>query len=69
MHKAEQYQPFAGGYVSEFEQFMQDFTERHPQVTEDQRRGWSIWWDKKLDLDELEKQRQDSVPEKPYHYE
>lgn len=69
MHKAEQYHPFAGGYVSEFEQFMQDFTERYPEVTEDQRRGWYIWWDKKLDLDELEKQRKDRVPEKPYHYE
>lgn len=56
-------------YVSEFEQFLHGYLERHPEVQEDQRRGWYVWWDHHLDLDELDKQRRDSVPVKPYHYE
>lgn len=69
MNKAEQYRPFAGGYVSEFDQFLQDFIEQHPGLGESQQRGWYILWDKKVDLEDLEKQRSDSVPEKPYHYD
>lgn len=65
----QKYRPFAGGYVSEFEQFMGQYLARRPQVIEDRQRGWYIWWDHRVDLDELDKQRQSSVPEKPYHYE
>ena len=63
------YRPFAGGYVSEFEQFMQGYLASHPEAERERRRGWNIWWDHRVDLDELDKQRADSVPEKPYHYE
>ena len=56
-------------YVSEFENFLNGYLERHPDVKEDQQRGWYIWWDHRVDLDELDKQRRDSVPVKPYHYE
>jgi hypothetical protein len=65
----QQYRPFAGGYVSEFEQMMEQFLARHPGVEEDRRRGWYIWWDHRVDLDALDKQRDDAVPVKPYHYE
>ncbi len=67
--KPEQYRPFAGGYVSEFDQFLDGFLDRHPDVEEDRQRGWYIWWDHRVDLDELDKQRKDSVPVKPYSYE
>ena len=56
-------------YVSDFSKFMGEFLKRHPDVVEDQQRGWYIWWDHRLDLDELDKQRASEVPEKPYHYE
>lgn len=68
-NKAEKYRPFSGGYVSDFEQFMNGFLEQRPDVEEDRQRGWYIWWDHRVDLDELEQQRKNSVPEKPYHYE
>lgn len=61
--------PFAGGYVSEAEQFLQEFLRQHPEVEEDRRRGWNIWWDQRVDLDALQRQRADSVPVKPYQYE
>ena len=57
------------GYVSEFDQFMDVYLKKHPEVLEDQQRGWYIWWDHRVDLDELDKQREDSVPVKPYSYE
>lgn len=58
----------AQGYVSDFDQFLTDYLEQHPEVVEDRQRGWNIWWDHRLDLDDLEKQRKDSVPVKPNHY-
>jgi hypothetical protein len=58
-----------GGYVSEFDQFINDFMVHHPEVEEDQKRGWYIWWDHRVDLTDLEKQQEDAVPVKPYQYE
>ena len=67
--KPEQYRPMAGGYVSEFEQFLNGFLAEHPKVQEERQRGWYIWWDHRVDLEELDKQRQDAVARKPYSYE
>jgi hypothetical protein len=69
METRARYRPFGGGYVSEFEQFMDSFMAGHPEVGRDQRRGWDIWWDHRVDLDALDKQRADTVADKPYHYE
>jgi hypothetical protein len=69
MNPTTPYRPFAGGYVSEFEQFMAAYLARHPEAHQEQRRGWDIWWDRQIDLGELDKQRADTVPEPPYHYE
>lgn len=63
------YRPFAGGYVSEAEQFLNDLLRAHPDWKEDQRRGWYKLWDKKVDLDELAKAREDMMPAKPYQYD
>lgn len=65
----QRHKPFHGGYVSDFEQFLNNYLAQHPQVVEDRQRGWNIWWDHRVDLDELDKQRADSVARKPYHYE
>lgn len=56
-------------YTSEFTQFIDAFLKQHPEVVQDQRKGWNIFWDKKVDLAELEDARQDSVPAKPYSYD
>jgi hypothetical protein len=69
METRARYRPFGGGYVSEFEQFMDSFMAGHPEVGRDQRRGWEIWWDHRVNLDALDKQRADTVADKPYHYE
>jgi hypothetical protein len=70
MHTApERYRPFAGGYVSEADQFLDQLLRDNPQLEEDRLRGWYIWWDHRVDLDELDKQRASEVPVKPYQYE
>jgi hypothetical protein len=58
-----------GGYVSEFDHFIDDFMVQHPAVEADQRRGWYIWWDHRVDLKDLEKQHGDAVPVKSYQYD
>lgn len=56
------------GYVSEYEQFLDRYKQTHPDVEENQRRGWYIWWDHNLDLAEVDRARRDSVPTNPYYY-
>ena len=66
--KQQKYRVGHGGYVSEFTQFMDTFLKEHPAVVENERRGWYIFWDRRVDLEELKKANQDSVPTKPYYY-
>jgi hypothetical protein len=66
--KPAKYRSGHSGYVSEFEQFLDCFLSEHPEVAEDQRRAWYIWWDHPIDLKDLEKPK-DEVPAKPYQYE
>jgi len=60
--KPEVYRPGKSGYVSEFTLFVEKFLEWHPEVVEDQHVGRAIFWDRKVDFEELEKARSDSVP-------
>jgi hypothetical protein len=64
----EKYRPARKAYVSEFDRFMDDYLARHPDVQEQRRRGWRIWWDHRLDPDECDLQRNDALPVPPYVY-
>lgn len=66
--KRQEYRVGHAGYVSEFEQFMDQFLGQHPEVVQDQRKGWYIFWNHKADLEELKKTDQNSVPMKGYEY-
>ncbi len=57
-----------GHYVSEFDNFLDQYLQRHPEVQRDQRRGWYIFWDKDVDLAAQEQAQHDSVPLPPYYY-
>ncbi|HAT29847.1 MAG TPA: DUF3460 domain-containing protein [Janthinobacterium sp.] len=67
-NKRIRYRPGHAGYVSEFTQFLDRYIEKHPDVVEDQRRGWYIYWDHAVDLKQLEEAEKDSVPTPPYYY-
>ena len=56
------YRAGKAGYVSEFTQFMQSHLMLHPETVKDQRREWAIYWEPHVDLVELQKAREDSVP-------
>lgn len=67
--KAAKYRIRHGGYVSEFDQFINTFMSTHPEVGADQRRGWYIWWDHRVDPKDLEPKHDDDVPVKSYQYD
>ncbi|GGX81282.1 DUF3460 family protein [Pseudoduganella dura] len=56
------------GYVSEFEQFLSQYKEEHPDMEAEQRRGWKIWWDHRQDPDAAAREKRDSVRTRPYYY-
>lgn len=66
--KRQGYRVGDAGYVSEFTQFIDKFLEEHPEVVENQRTGWYIFWNRKVDFEELKKASEDSVPTKGYWY-
>lgn len=68
-NKPVRYRAGGAGYVSEFDEFLDGFLRAHPEVEEDQKRGWYIYWDHNVDLDLLEEQRKNAVKVKPYVYE
>lgn len=55
-------------YVSEFAMFMDAYLKEHPEVVADQHVGRAIYWDKHVDLAELERAEKDSVPVDGYYY-
>lgn len=56
-------------YVSEFEQFIDQYMADHPTVAAAQRRGWRLWWDRPVEMSELAVRRDDAVPVKGYPYQ
>ncbi len=63
------YGPGRAEYRSEFTGFMDAYLRAHPEVVDDQRHGWYIWWDRDVDLREAKKAKQDTVALPPYYYE
>lgn len=55
-------------YVSEFTQFMNDYLAQHPEVIADQHVGRAMYWDKQIDMAEVEKTERNAVPLEAYSY-
>ncbi|HYP67378.1 MAG TPA: DUF3460 family protein [Thiobacillaceae bacterium] len=55
-------------YVSEFTVFMNHYLEEHPEVVEDQQRGWNIYWNHEVDFEELKEAEEDRVPDDSYGF-
>lgn len=58
-----------GSYVSEFTAFLERYIEEHPDIREDQQRGWYIYWDRQPDTEQGKLAGKDTVPAKPYYYD
>ncbi|MGZ5041874.1 MAG: DUF3460 family protein [Usitatibacter sp.] len=55
-------------YVSDATRFIQEFLEKNPQVTEQQRKNRATWWDKPQDLETWEERAESTVPAASYAY-
>ena len=55
-------------YVSEFTRFINRYLAQNPDVVEDQKRGWRIYWDRQVDPVALEEAEEDSVPFDAYEF-
>jgi hypothetical protein len=55
-------------YVSEFTDFMNQYLEAHPEVVEDQRRGWEFFWKRKAEIRAPEISKDDIAPDDGYGY-
>lgn len=56
-------------YVSDTTEFIRDLLAKKPHIVEEQRKGRAMWWDRKLDQDELVRNQQSKVAQKGYVYQ
>jgi len=56
-------------YESEITVFVRQLMQEKPHLREEQKKGRSLWWDKKLDLDLQRRKAQSRVPQEPYAYQ
>jgi len=56
------------GYVSEFTVFMSRYLQEHPEVVEDQQRGWNIYWNHAVNFEELKQVKEDQAPDDNYGF-
>lgn len=55
-------------YVSEFTEFIDGYLKAHPEVVEDQKHGWDIYWNPKMDPAALRKAQEDFVTDDSYGF-
>lgn len=55
-------------YVSETTEFLRGLLAEKPQIEEERRKGRSMWWDKKLDPEQLRRNAASRVEQKGYVY-
>jgi 7,8-dihydro-6-hydroxymethylpterin-pyrophosphokinase len=57
------------GYESDTTRMIRELLVEKPEIVADQKRGRSLWWDRKLDLDLLRRERESNVAQKGYVYQ
>jgi Protein of unknown function (DUF3460) len=60
---------FRKHYESDLTKMMRELLDQKPAIVEDQRKGRALWWDKKLDRDELARSHASQVKQKSYVYQ
>lgn len=55
-------------YVSEFTNFMNHYLEEHPEVVDEQMRGYNFFFNPEIDREELENADKDSAPDDHYGF-
>jgi hypothetical protein len=57
------------GYESDATRLIRELLEVRPEIADEQKKGRSLWWDRKLDLDLLRRERESRVAQKGYVYQ
>ena len=57
------------GYESDATRLIRDLLHERPQLADEQARGRSLWWDRKLDLDQQQRVQSSRVRQKGYVYQ
>ncbi len=60
---------FKTGYESDATRMIRALLQSQPQIATEQKAGRSLWWDHKLDLDQLRRERESRVKQKGYVYQ
>ena len=55
-------------YESEHTKFMRELFAKRPHLVEQQKEARAIWWDKKVNLEELKRFETSEVPQNSYVY-
>ncbi len=56
-------------YESEITVFFRQLMQEKPHIREEQKKGRSLWWDKKLDPEQVRRNALSRVPRDPYAYQ
>jgi len=57
------------GYESDATRMIRDLLREKPQIVDEQKAGRALWWDRRLDLDQLRRAQESRVPQKGYVYQ
>lgn len=56
-------------YESEFTNFLRELKRKNPQLEAEQGQSRAIWWDRKQDLETLEREKESRVKQQAYVYQ
>jgi hypothetical protein len=56
-------------YESEFTNFLRELKRKNPQLETEQGKSRAIWWDRKQDLETLEREKESRVKQQAYVYQ
>jgi hypothetical protein len=57
------------GYESDATRMIRDLLQEKPQIVDEQKAGRALWWDRRLDPDQLRRARESRVPQRGYVYQ
>lgn len=57
------------GYESDTTRMIRELLQSKPELIEEQKQGRALWWDRRLDLDELRRAQESRVKQKGYVYQ
>ena len=56
-------------YESDLTRMIRELLQEKPHIVQEQKKGRALWWDRKLDPEELKRTRESSVKQQAYVYQ